>query len=456
VVYDGKLSETRLSGECTQMMRDTTGSVCAATVGDRLYVVQGDEVSEISSTVQDFLLAQNGRVLVYRDAENHMYYVKLGRKNERFTVTRDSRDNRYCLCPDGEMLFYTYVEKLESSEEAEDSEVFKTHAAVFSLSGLKPFFPSTTGIIPVAISDDLEHIFYLNEANDLYYMNEKSEISLCRRYDEGGMEILFDREFEEVLIKDAKGVMLWRYGKEVLIPQLKGAENLTLIANQRAIYRDLSVGEQCMVRGFYDNYYLKKGTDEQGTRLAYLKGGELTEVAFVNEEESRPVVTDKGVYYLEREETNDGVRKHLYLCPIGKTVAHQLSWDVKDFCMNSDGSGMLHVNHQGALYASRVSGKRLDSVLIADFIDGGLQGVTATDVFYYFVNGTLYASNNGDVPQAIPQTVHGIEIDAHTAFFYTVESEQADGVTVTVYARHRNRRDAVKIATGIEKISQIP
>ncbi len=442
VLYDGSACDTVLPGECTQSMYDTTGSICAANVGGKLYVIQGDEIEEISPTVQDFLLAQSGGVLVYRNAEDQLHYVKLWSGFERYTVSRDCRSPYYALSPDGEALFYTYAEMLSESE-------LKIHAAVFTLSGDKPFFPSTTGIIPVAIANDCKHLFYFDEKGDLYYMNKESEISLCRRRDVEGMEIFFDREFEEVLIKDEKGMTLWQDGEETMIPQLKGAENLTLLPNHRVDHRELPAATQWLVRSFDKNYYLKKGGDTDGVRLAYLSGDELSEVSFLSEAESAPVVTDKGVYYLERVEAQDGVRKHLYFCPIGKTVATQLSWDVEDYCVNNEGSRILHKDHQGWLYASRVTNNRLDSEFISDYVDGKLQHSSATDMFYYYVGDALFASENGEKPEkAMSDVIDAFMLDAHTGIFV---EEAADG-TYTVYTRHRTRKRLVEIASGIVSI----
>ena len=442
VIYDGELCETTLPGAWTSSMYDTTGSICAAAVGGKLYFVQADEIEEISPTVQDFLLSQNGQVLVYRNAEDQLHYVTLSGDLERHTISKDSRDSRYCLSPDGEVLFYTYVNQTADGE-------CKTHAAVFSTSGEKPYFHETTGVIPVAISNDIEHVFYFNLDGDLYYMDKEGTVSLCRRFVQGGMELLFDREFEEVLVQDANGVMLWQNGKQTIIPQLKGTETISLMANQRADTRRLAVGSQCLISSFDSNYYLKKGADIDGARLSYLKGGELTEVAFISEQESRPVVTDKGVYYLERVDGPDGVRKHLYFCPIGETAAQRLSWDVEDFCVNSDGSHILHVDHQGWLYSSRVSGGQLDSEFISDYVDGALLDSNATDIFYYFVDGALYASDNGEKPdKATSEQIESVMMDAHTAIFV---DEQEDG-TYTVYTRYRNRRKLVEVASGIVSI----
>jgi hypothetical protein len=440
VLYDGTLCKQTLQGEWTQSSYDSSGSICAAAIGGKLYLVQGNDVEEISPDVQDFMLSQNGRTLVYRTSENQLLYVRISGNRERYTVSRDCRDPRYCLSPDGELLFYTYAEQKQ--------EQIKTHAALFSLSGMKPYFPQTTEIVPLAISNDFEHIFYFDEVGDLYHMNEKSEISLCRRHAEGGMEILFDREFEEVLIKDANGIMLWQDGEETMIPQLRGAQDLTILPNRRVIFRELPTGTQCLINSFDKNYYLKKGSEAEGTRLVYLSGETLNEGAFLSEEESHPVVTDKGVYYLEYVKMGDDIRKHLYFCPLGKIASVQLSWDVEDFCVNSDGSRILHVDHQGALYASRVVRNHLDSVLISDYVDGALQDSSATDVFYYFVGDEMYASSNGAKPeQAMSNEIDGVFVDAHTAIFFDVKEG-----SYTIYTRHRNRKSLVQIASGITSV----
>ena len=443
VLYDGKSCGEGLAGQCTRSERDSSGSVCAALIGDTLYLVRGDEVEEICEDVSDFVLAQNGRAVAYRTADLALCYVELGRKVQTFVVSSDTRDARYCLSPDGKLLFYTYVR--ESGEG-----VIKTHADVFSLSGDKPFFANTTHMIPVAIADDYEHVFYFNDSGDLYYMNDDGEISLCRRKGEGEMELLFDRELEELLIKDDNGVALWQDGELTVISQLKGAESLTLLANKRAVYRTMPCATQCLVRSFDENYYLKKGTDAQGVELVYLKGDELRGVAFVDEKESKIVVTDKGVYYLERAVSADEVRKHLYRCPIGQTASVRLSWDVEDFVTNADGSRLLHADHRGALYASRMLGDALDASRIADVVRAGSLCVTSSDAFYYYVQDTLYVSDNGKAPVAVPEQPAAVYTDVHTAFFFVAEpaGEGAD-VTYTVYTNHRNRRESVKVAEGV-------
>jgi len=438
VVYDGEPCKTVLSGELTASMYDTTGSICAAAVGGKLYLVQGDEVEEIAPDVQDFLLSQNGAALVYRSVENVLYYRQLSGA-EVNTVTKDCRDAHYCLSPDGEMLFYTYVVTAAQREEG------KAHAAVFSLSGEKPYFPETTGILPVAIADDFEHIFYYDKNGDLYYMNADSEISLCRTRQEGGMQLFFDREFEELLLRDARGMMLWQDGKETMIPQLKSGEILLTLPNQRAGVRALVQGTQYLMRSFDDNYYLKKGEEANGLRLSYLDAGVLSEVAFINEAVSRPVITDKGVFYLEHRQTEEGVRKDLYFCPPGETAAQRLAWDVEDFCVNSDGSRILHKDFQGALYAARVSGTSLESERLSDYVDRKLCDSNATDMFYYYVDGALFVSDNGDKPdEPLFTRIEDFSSDAHTTFFF----ERKEDGSFTVYTKHRNRK-VVQIASGI-------
>ncbi len=445
VLYDGKSCAENIAGKCVRSEHDSAGRVCAALIGDALYLVQGDEALRIAAPVLDFALSQNGRALVYRTGEQRLYYVQTGRKLKTSAVSTDTRDARYCLSPDGELLFYTYVKENEAGES-------KTHADVFSLSGKKPLLPHTTDMVPVAIADDFEHIFYFNAAGDLYYMDEDGEISLCRRRGESEMELLFDREFEELIVRDESGMALWQEGELTVLSGLKGAEYLFLLANQLAVYRELPCARQCLVRTLDENYYLKMGTHEQGVEMVYLDETELRTVGFIGVGESDPVVTDKGVYYLERITMKDEVRTQLFRCPIGQSEPQVLAFDVSSFQVNSDGSRLLYTDHLFALYAARVVGDKLDATRICDHVQAGSLCVSASNIFYYkSAEGTLYMSDNGKKPA--PVSVQGsVQIDVHTAFFFVPSTPVSDGETVqpsyTVYTNHRNRREYKKVASG--------
>lgn len=447
VLYDGKPCEENITGELVRSERDSSGSVCAALIGDALYVVRGDDVMKVAADVSDFALSQNGRALTYRTADQKLYYAKTGRKLAVSTVSADVRDTRYCLSPDGEFLFYTYFKN-------EDGQ---THADVFSLSGDKPFLPHTTDIIPVAIADDFEHIFYFNGVGDLYYMNADSEISLCRRRGESEMVLLFDREFEELLIKDADGMTLWRKGESVVLSGLKGTEYLQLLPNQLAVCRELPCAKQYLVRSLDESYYLKLGTKEQGEEMVYLDGDELHTVAFISRDGSHPVVTDKGVFYLEKVTLKDEERMQLFCCPIGQTDPQTLAFDVEKFEVNSDGSHLLYVDHRQALYAARVVSGALDATRICDEVKSDTLCVSASNAFYYrSVAGTLYVSDNGKSPELV--SVQGsAHTDVHTAFFVVPSVPVSDGetvdVTYTVYSNHRNRRESCKVAADLSGIS---
>jgi len=447
VLYDGENCAEGLAGACVRSERDRSGSVCAALIGDTLYLVRGDEVQKVCAAVTDFALSQNGRTLAYRTVDQKLFCAKTGRVLEISAVSQDTRDARYCLSPDGELLFYTYVVQNDTGES-------KTHADVFSRSGKKPLLPQTTDVIPVAIADDYEHIFYFNVAGDLYYMNAESEVSLCRRKGESEMELLFDREFEELLIKDADGMTLWQEGAPTVLSGLKGAEYLSLLPNQLAVCRELPCAKQYLVRSLNESYYLKLGTQEQGREMVYLNGNELHTVAFIDAGGSTPVVTDKGVYYMERVTLKDEERKQLYCCAIGETVPRSLAFDVDSFQVNSDGSRLLYADHRKALYAARVVGDALDPTRISDLVDPASLCVSACDAFYYrSADGTWFVSDNAGEPDAV--SVQGrAYTDVHTAFFFVAESATSDGealsATYTVYTNHRNRRQCEKVATGVD------
>jgi hypothetical protein len=288
-------------------------------------------------------------------------------------------------------------------------------------------------------------------------MNGEGETSLCRRKSESEMALLFDREFEELIVTDADGMTIWREGKAVVLSQIKGAEYLTPLVNHRAVARTLPCAAQYLVQSFDESYYLKLGTEEQGKELVYLQGDALHTVAFVDRFGSNPVVTDKGVFYLGRVTMENEERKQLFHCPLGQKEPRVLAFDVEDFKVNSDGSRLLYVDHRSALYAARVVGDALDATRICDEVKGVSLCVSGSDAFYYMsAAGALYVSDNGKEPTSV--SVQGTpHVDVHTAFFVVPSVPVSDGdtveVTYTLYSNHRNRRECRKVATGISESS---
>lgn len=436
IAVNGTLLETRVDGACTTYAYDGDGTTCAALIGDTLYLVDGRKLDSLCDGVADFYLAQNGKAIAYRTYENVLHYATLGREVETAVISKETTNAQYCLSPDGKELFYTYV--------YEES----TRIDIYSRTNSKPNFAKTTSLVPIAVGDRCKYIYYKDSDGTLFYATAKDPTPVKCFASDKPYTLTFNRDFSEVLIDGELGTQLWKKGKMQVISALKSGEMLVLQPNQRAAARELPEGGQYLIKSFAKNYYLRKGNADDGVMLVYLdRKGELLDVSFVNETESRVTVTDKGVYYLEIVEQTEETQRHLFRCKSGETEPERLSWEnITEFCVNSDGACLFYTDHHGALYAMRVGSvpERL-----ADTIVQGSLCATADDVFYYNVDDELYVSENGGKPRVVREQPSFVFVDGYTAYFLELD-EQTN--TVTVYANHRNRRRDTELATGVAGI----
>ena len=434
VVVNGSLLDVSLQGECVATAYSATGSVVGALIDDTLYLIDGREVREIGRYILDFVLSQNGKTVVYRTVDGELYYVSVGKELDASVISTTSTDTDYCLSPDGKELFYTYVR-----DEA-------LYVDIFSRTNSKPLLRSSKDITPLAIGNGCKFLYYRDAAGDLFSLEKGSDIptKLCTAELEA-TGLTFNRDFSELLVQTNLGTRLWRDGERVVLPDLKAGESLELLPNKRVSVREVCSGTQVLQKTFLKNYYLKRGSAEGGLLLMYLAGkGELEVVSFVDENPGGYVVTDHGVYFLVVENRADGeTMKHLYHCPAGKSEIERLSWNVSEFCVNSDGSVLLYTDQHGALYSMREG--RIPT-RIADTVTAGSMQVTADDVFYYYIGDALYTSDDGATPRVVFETDAPMTfVDGYTAYFLQLEGD----LSLTVYANHRNRRSYTEVARNI-------
>lgn len=425
------------AGKCTAHAYDNTGDTSAALIGGTLYLIDGREVTALCAEVADFVISQNGQALAYRTAENKLYYCTLGREITTSLMSGDTRDPRYCLSPNGKELFYTYVREEH------------TRIELYSTTNNKPQFAKVTDFIPVAVANNCAFVYYA-DANDgtlYYYKNGADAPVICYKGEEP-YTLAFNRDFSELLLYTANGTQLYRDGKQTVIPALKAGERLEFLANKRAETRELPTAYQYLVKTFEKGYYLKSGNAEDGTMLMYLDSkGNLSLVHYVREDVSKPVVTDKGVYFLAVQTRSDvETLMHLRCCEIGETESELLYQDVLEFCVNTDGSRVMYTDQQGALLTMR---KGEVPTRLADQINQSTLCVTSDDAFYYYVGDSLYISDNGEAPRLARSDASALFLDAHTAYFVVPEGE---GETFTVYSNHRNRRRDTLIGNGIAEV----
>ena len=438
VVNGAPLKNATLAGKCTAQGFSENGNVSAAIIGDTLYLIERKSVSVLYAGVADFVLAQNGSAIAFRTTDNLLFYCPITRDRTPQRMSTDTRDARYCLSPNGNELFYTYVQQ-ES-----------TRAKIYSASNNEPRMENVTGLIPVAIANNCTYLYYQNQADGaLYYFAPEDELPVICYKSEEPYGITFNRDFSEMLLDTATGTQLWIDGERITIPELKVGEKLSFLPNRRAASNQLPCAAQKLVKSFLKGYYLKSGAAEDGTMLMYLgRNGELSLVHRVDALQSNVTVTDKGVYFLVVEvREQEEVRKHLYHSKKGKTEAECLYWDVAEFCTNVDGSCVMFADWQYALYSLETKGVNPVAVRLVDTVNPGTLCVTLGNTFYYYAGTSLYLSENGDTPRLAREDTTSMLVEAHTAYFFV---PQTDKSTYTVYGNHRNRHSDTLILSGVE------
>ena len=142
---------------------------------------------------------------------------------------------------------------------------------LYSTTNNKPQFSKVTDLIPVAVANNCDFVYY-RDANDgtlYYYQNGADNPVICYKGEED-YTLRFNRDFSEVLIDTASGTQMWKNGKQTVIAALKAGEGLEFLPNKRAQARTLPTAYQYLVKTFEKGYYLKSGSEESGNRLCKL------------------------------------------------------------------------------------------------------------------------------------------------------------------------------------------
>lgn len=417
----------RVTGALVEASYDRTGRVCAALIGDVLYVIKGNKVEQTAHTVTDFVLASGGTVLAYRTTDTALYYVLIGKENGTSKITPATpEDGTYVLSPDGKDLFYTYLHGEQSRVD------------VHSRSGNKPELKYTEDLYPLAISNDSDYLYYVDQEGAIWVYNGKkkdSYITKCGTWPiRGGVQ--FNADFSEIFFRDQDGVKLYRKGERVQFTSLGAEQALSLVANQRVHVRAVGVAQQYMMRSFLGNYYLEPAREDgKKPKLHYMdRKGALAEVSYVDGA-ATVTVTDKAVFFLQTDENDAENHTSLYTVPAGKTAKERLCWDVTSYCANMDGSRVLYTDYHDTLFSLRI-GKVAEP--ISDTVLPETLRVSGDDVFcYYRTDGELWYSDNGEAPRKAADGVRGFYTDAYTVYYL---KDMGDG-TGTVFANHRNKRE---------------
>lgn len=432
IAVNGTVREEAV-GALRDCQYDARGAVCVALIGNDLYLVKNRSVAKLTDGVKDFVLASGGGAVAYRDSADTLYYTVIGSREPpaKFSLVHDGR---YCLSPNGKELAYTWDHS------------GTPRMRVYSTSGHEVHIEQDKNLYPLALSDKSTYLYYTDATGGLYLQTGSTVTTLSDSF--RPQTLTFNDRLDEVLFTTAEGKTIWiKKGAYAELTPTDGdafSALVTLLPNKQTTERHLPVGRQVVLRTFARNYYLL--TNEGGVRLAYLKGnrktpGHLTPVSAVQSGAS-VTVTDKAVYFLRM--ADDG-RTELYRTAAGRTTAKHLLWDVISYCPNVDGSRLLYIRDDSALYAARVGLFRTVSKRLCDAVDTTSLAVTADDVFYFFrTDGKLCRSDNGAPLQEVADGVADVAIDGHTVCYLVQDANGA-----RVYSNHRNRRRDTEIARDI-------
>ncbi len=430
VSYNGK-SVGEIDGAVDSNASSAKGNISLALAGDTLYLVREDELLEIESDVLDFALAAEGSAFAYRTADEELYWRPSKIKAEASYITDACEDSRYFLSPDGDELAYTRVD---------EEGVVKME--IESRSGKEPFIADRTGLYPVAVSNGSRFVYFRDAEGGFYVFDSKAEekVLLADTEDEVNFSALtFNRDFTELMFERNGGTVLYVKGEPQQMGGASSATRFTLLPNRRAAVLPHAFGVQYMVKSFYKNYVVYEV--EQGKRLAYFdRKGELVDVSFVDSLESI-TVTDKGVYYIATDVSANESRSILYRCKNGSDESERISWDVQSYCTNVDGSRLIFVDEQSALYLYRNDKKEPQRLL--DKVNPEGLSVTSDDLFcFYREDGELMVSDNGREPRVLATDVSRYFVDGHTLYYLVDDGEGG----YDLFANYRNQRKSTQIS----------
>lgn len=434
IVSDGEIEgdENGYRGRLTYRTDNGKGDVSAVIIGETLYVIDGGDVVKIGDRVIDCVLSAEGDCVAWRNADMLLYYAEIDDPEGAKRVTECAPCPEYCLSPDGQELLYTFA--------GEDGAF---NLGLLSMSGNEWLFDEYRNMKPVAVSDESRFLYYTDANGALYVLNsENGEKTPCG---DQPRELIFNRDFSQLLMKNGNESRLFINGARFGIDGVHAAHSLELQVNRRVAVLPVLGGYQCLTESLLDQYYMY--TTDTASVLVYLTEeddrGNMAEVAHGAE---NLTVTDKYVFFTQTS-VNPDPRTDLKCVEFGEVDPVPCYGDVSDYCTNVDGSRLTYITSKG-LY----SGKPEEMLeWLSDDIerDRGVS-VTCEDTFYYFkLPGELWTSDNGEEPRKLADGVDWFFVDADVMYYGVGFADDGIGA---VYANVRNSRKSDLLIDGVGRV----
>ncbi len=219
-----------------------------------LFLLHENEATLISSEAQDVLLATEGGTLLYLDVSGDVYLSRIAAEEEARIIchTEDQSLQNFALSPNGESVFYFLAEEGSANLYTDGVTRLKS-------------IEVTEEMIPLGVSDDAMHLYYLDLENTaLFYASKDGALQKLSASFSADAPVRFNRTMSQVLFSESNSYTYYSENGGTKRKLFSG------IASPVYRYGECSVGEGvCRIESlsaFAGNLYLVRLDDVQSLR----------------------------------------------------------------------------------------------------------------------------------------------------------------------------------------------
>lgn len=421
MIVDKKLlSDTIEADEVEDGIVSIDGKVTAFTTSeDELYVINGKKVKKVAEDVYDFELSVTGKGIAYVVKDESAYTLKLYTvgNGKSTTITDEMSSLNYAIAPDGKSVAF-----FEEDDEGEDRLMFSKGSDSVKI--------TSNECDLMGLSNGGKYIYAICENED------DGDSYLCSYDTKGERNKLGDVASESVRFNDDHTqIMFYNDGKTYI--STKGKEGVKASSNRLSLVIAPNAssfyggeGVTYPVSNLYDHVYT--ASDDGSTSVWLIKKNADKNEKLVSKASSiRLDSTAEYLYYIY-----DGNELRMVKVSDGEKASEryvELADDVDGYILTSDRKLVYYVSDDAIYSVNGTKGGRPTRVC-----SEGAEGwaVNSKDVFYYIMDGDLYATSNGKKGSKIMSDISSV-------------GNSENGV---VYA---SNGDAIYASTGSKKLSKI-
>ncbi len=339
------------------------------------YATSSMKMGSIAEDVKEFTLSSDGSTVAYLDNENTLYTYTI--KNERTSTIAYDVSTPPVLSPSGKALLFNIEDDGDET--------------LYAYNGRKDY-KLTRDVMPVAISDDMKLIYYVDPAKSSLYITDKNGNSNKISADLSYYSFAFNKDMSQVMFVTENG----------LYSSVRGGDKNKITGNLENLPYPLA----CF--GGYEGIFYYNISEENancyGSTMIYPEttfmnmfffsymSGEVFKIGrdwnyekvVGDVQELRVDKKNSILYYMNSDDDLYRVRL------AGNIIADRIKDDVYDFEISGSGSDVYYIDEDYALYYQKGNGKPRK---IADDVDS--LSMTYDDYLLFMTDysdnaGTLY------------------------------------------------------------------